>query len=83
MALGRDYRTVHADVARCWPTSTSTASSSIGSFHRRHKVQSRGTRSFPAQEIFGTYGVLRLRRVHLGPLPYDSLARDPMPDDLR
>src|SRR6267378_467100 len=36
---------------------------------RRHKVQSRGTRSFPATEIFETYGVLRLRRVHLGPRP--------------
>jgi RNA-directed DNA polymerase len=50
---------------------------------RRHKVQSRGTRRFPAQEIFGTYGVLRLRRVHLGPLPCETLAWDPIPDDLR
>jgi RNA-directed DNA polymerase len=50
---------------------------------RRHKVQSRGTRSFPATEIFGTCGVLRLRRVHLGPLPYKPLAQDPIPDDMR
>jgi RNA-directed DNA polymerase len=50
---------------------------------RRHKVQSRGTRSFPITEIFETYGVLRLRRVHLGPLPRVPLAWDPMPDDMR
>jgi RNA-directed DNA polymerase len=50
---------------------------------RRHKVQSRGTRSFPPQEIFGTYGVLRLRNVHLGPPPGGSLVWDPMPCDLR
>src|SRR5215472_3482738 len=50
---------------------------------RRHKVQSRGTRSFPAQEIFGTYRVLRLRRVHLGPLPCNPLAGDPLPCDMR
>ena len=50
---------------------------------RRHKVQTRGTRRFSAAEIFVTYGVLRLRRVHLGPLPHDTLAWDPMPDDMR
>jgi RNA-directed DNA polymerase len=50
---------------------------------RRHKVQSRGTRSFPAQEIFGTYGVLRLRRVHLGPRPCGSLPWDELPCDMR
>ena len=50
---------------------------------RRHKVSTRGTRRFSAAEIFGTYGVLRLRRVHLGPRPYDALAWDPMPDDMR
>jgi RNA-directed DNA polymerase len=50
---------------------------------RRHKVQSRATRSFPAKEIFGDYGVLRLRRVHLGPLPSDPLAWDPLPCDMR
>jgi RNA-directed DNA polymerase len=36
---------------------------------RRHKVQGRGTRRFPANSVFGPLGVLRLRRVHLGPLP--------------
>jgi RNA-directed DNA polymerase len=36
---------------------------------RRHKVQRRGTREFPADHVFGSLGVLRLRRVHLGPLP--------------
>jgi RNA-directed DNA polymerase len=36
---------------------------------RRHKVQTRGTRRFPAQTVFGSLGVLRLRRVHLGPPP--------------
>jgi RNA-directed DNA polymerase len=36
---------------------------------RRCKVQGRGTRRFPADYVFGTVGVLRLRRVHLGPLP--------------
>jgi RNA-directed DNA polymerase len=37
---------------------------------RRCKVQGRGTRQFPADHVFGSLGVLRLRRVHLGPLPY-------------
>jgi RNA-directed DNA polymerase len=36
---------------------------------RRCKVQGRGTRRFPAEAVFGPYGVLRLRRVHLGPPP--------------
>jgi RNA-directed DNA polymerase len=36
---------------------------------RRHKVQGRGTRGFPDDYVFGPLGVLRLRRVHLGPLP--------------
>jgi RNA-directed DNA polymerase len=36
---------------------------------RRCKVQGRGTRAFPANKVFGRLGVLRLRRVHLGPLP--------------
>jgi RNA-directed DNA polymerase len=49
----------------------------------RHKVKGRGTRNFPAERIFGTYGVLRLRRVHLGPQPREQLAWDPMPCDLR
>jgi RNA-directed DNA polymerase len=49
----------------------------------RHKVQGRGTRSFPAQAVFGSCGVLRLRRVHLGPLPCKTPAWDPMPDDMR
>jgi RNA-directed DNA polymerase len=36
---------------------------------RRCKVQGRGTRRLPAENVFGPLGVLRLRRVHLGPLP--------------
>ena len=36
---------------------------------RRHKVPSRGTRRFPADKVFGEPGVLRLRRVHVGPPP--------------
>lgn len=36
---------------------------------RRHKLQGRGTREFPDNYVFGPLGVLRLRRVHLGPLP--------------
>jgi RNA-directed DNA polymerase len=36
---------------------------------RRHKVPSRGTRRFPADKVFGELGVLRLRRVHVGPPP--------------
>jgi RNA-directed DNA polymerase len=36
---------------------------------RRHKVQGRGTNRFHRDHIFGPLGVLRLRRVHLGPLP--------------
>jgi RNA-directed DNA polymerase len=50
---------------------------------RRHKVRSRGTRRFSAAEIFGTYGVLRLRRVHLGPPAIDPQPWDPIPDDMR
>jgi RNA-directed DNA polymerase len=36
---------------------------------RRHKVQGRGTRRFSGEQVFGELGVLRLRRVHLGPPP--------------
>lgn len=36
---------------------------------RRHKVQSRGTRRFSDEAVFGECGVLRLRRVHLGAPP--------------
>jgi RNA-directed DNA polymerase len=36
---------------------------------KRHKVQGRGTRCFADHQVFGPLGVLRLRRVHLGPLP--------------
>ena len=36
---------------------------------RRCKVPGRGARVFPADHVFGALGVLRLRRVHLGPLP--------------
>jgi RNA-directed DNA polymerase len=50
---------------------------------RRHKVQSRGTRSFPAQDIFGTRGILSMRRVFYGPLPSEPPAWDPIPDDMR
>jgi RNA-directed DNA polymerase len=39
---------------------------------RRHKVQGRGTRKFSDGHIFGPLGVLRLRRVHLGPPPCAS-----------
>jgi RNA-directed DNA polymerase len=34
---------------------------------RRHKVQSRGTRRFSDEVVFGKLGVLRLRDVQLGP----------------
>jgi len=37
---------------------------------RRHKVQGRGTRHFSDDVVFGELGVLRLRRVHLGPPPW-------------
>jgi len=33
---------------------------------RRHKVQTRGTNRFPADAIFGDWGVLRLRQVQYG-----------------
>jgi RNA-directed DNA polymerase len=36
---------------------------------RRHKVPGRGTRRFSSERVFGELGVLRLRRVHLGPSP--------------
>src|SRR5689334_24893525 len=40
-----------------------------GFLTRRHKVPSRGTRQVSDHEVFGNYGVLRLRRLHLGALP--------------
>jgi hypothetical protein len=36
---------------------------------RRHQVPTHGTHRFPADTVFGELGVLRLRRVHLGPPP--------------
>lgn len=36
---------------------------------RRHKEPSRGTRRFSDEVVFGELGVLRLRRMHLGPMP--------------
>ena len=36
---------------------------------RRCKVSSRGARQFSGQVVFGELGVLRLRRIHLGPPP--------------
>jgi len=36
---------------------------------RRHGVQSRGTRRFSDQVVYGELGVLRLRHVHIGPPP--------------
>jgi RNA-directed DNA polymerase len=51
---------------------------------RRHKVPTHGTREFPAADIFGTHGVLRLRTVHLGPPPIDWPAFwAAIPDDMR
>ena len=34
---------------------------------RRHKVQGRGTQRFSRDDVFGEFGVLHLRRVHIGP----------------
>ena len=39
---------------------------------RRHKVQSRATRRFSDQIVFGELGVQRLRALHLGPPPSAS-----------
>ena len=36
---------------------------------RRHKVPSRGRTLYSDAVVFGTLGVLRLRDVHIGPLP--------------
>jgi RNA-directed DNA polymerase len=36
---------------------------------RRRKVQSQGMRRFSDEVVFDGFGVLRLRRVHLGPMP--------------
>ena len=38
--------------------------------HRRCNVQGRGTRRFAPDHVYGPLGVLQLRRVHLGPLPW-------------
>jgi RNA-directed DNA polymerase len=35
---------------------------------RRHKVPSRGTGRYPDTEVFGSFGVLRLRSIHLSSL---------------
>ena len=40
-----------------------------GFLRRRRKVSSRGTRRFSDRVVFGQLGVLRLRRIHLGPPP--------------
>ena len=40
-----------------------------GFLRRRRKVSSRGTRQFSDQVVFGKLGVVRLRRIHLGPPP--------------
>ena len=37
---------------------------------RRHKVSSRGTHRFSDGVVFGSLGVVRLRRIHLGPPPW-------------
>lgn len=37
---------------------------------RRHKVKGRGSHRFSDDTVFGDKGVLRLRRVHLGPPPW-------------
>lgn len=39
---------------------------------KRHKVQGRGAHRFSDDKVFGELGVLRLRRVHLGPPPCAS-----------
>jgi len=39
---------------------------------KRHKVQGRGTTRFSDARVVGEFGVLRLRRVHLGPPPCAS-----------
>jgi hypothetical protein len=31
-----------------------------------HKIPSRGTKRYPAEQVFGELGVFRLRRFHLG-----------------
>ena len=40
-----------------------------GFLRRRRKVSSRGARQFSDQVVFGKLGVVRLRRMHLGPPP--------------
>jgi RNA-directed DNA polymerase len=39
---------------------------------KRHKMHGRGTTRFSDEAVFGEFGVLRLRRVHLGPPPCAS-----------
>lgn len=40
-----------------------------GFMRRRRKVSSRGARQFSDQVVFGKLGIVRLRRIHLGPSP--------------
>lgn len=39
----------------------------VGFLQRRHKVNSRGTKKFPIEKVFGELGVQRLRTLHLEP----------------
>ncbi|QFI68782.1 Mobile element protein [Sinorhizobium alkalisoli] len=39
---------------------------------KRHKVQGRGTQRFSDDSVFGDFGVLRLRRLHIGSPPWAS-----------
>ena len=43
-----------------------------GFLQRRHKVRGRATRRFSSQDVFGAWGVVRLRDLHLGPRPCAS-----------
>jgi RNA-directed DNA polymerase len=49
---------------------------------RRHKVQTRGNRRFSVREIYGTYGVLSLRLMHLEPVQ-PTPAWTELPNDMR
>ncbi len=40
---------------------------------RRHKVPTRGTKRFSAEAVFGEWGIVQLRRVHLGSAAHASV----------
>ena len=68
-AVGRHTSVMAPGCPRTARSTTTSTSASRNFLARRHKVPTRGTNRFNSEAVFGTLGVLRLRRVHIGPPP--------------